>query len=116
VINVSDRRVVDVTLGWRYFATVNVTESAVDVNSKMHRAGLVTVSRSGSSNCDAELRTAGVTGARRFVQTWIRPVFIGVTSPVGHFHHKSTSRSMGARPTQNNWTIDGATTWTAVPT
>jgi hypothetical protein len=110
VLNVNDRRVVDVTLSVGSNAqTINVTEAAEAIN-------LENATASGLMTGNEVRELSNVT--RNYEQlVSLQPgissnlasdqLFIGVSNPVGTSNQINFSIN-GNRPTQNNWTIDGA--------
>jgi hypothetical protein len=110
VLNVNDRRVVDVEMKVGGTAdTVNVQESTVQVN-------LDTPSSEGLIN-GTQIRELSVL-SRNFVQlVALQPgvttdmatdqLFVGASNPTGFSNQINVSVN-GNRPTQNNWLIDGA--------
>ncbi|HEY1272922.1 MAG TPA: TonB-dependent receptor [Terriglobales bacterium] len=110
VINVNDRRVIDIPLKvGANSQTVNVTDAAAPINVETATAsGLMT---------GTEIRELGSV-TRNYEQfVGLQPgiasnlasdqLFIGVSNPVGTSNQINFSIN-GSRPTQNNWTIDGA--------
>jgi hypothetical protein len=110
VLNVNDHRIVDIDLqvgGANETVTVHESEAAVDLETS-EVSGLV------NGTQVRELALA----SRNFAQLLIlQPgvstalssdqMFVGVTSPTGLSNQMNYSVN-GARPTQNNWMIDGA--------
>jgi len=110
VLNVNDHKIVDVTLEVGSVAdTVTVQESPVTVDlATSEAAGLV----SGTQIREQALATRnftqlvilqpGVTSALASDQ-----LFVGVSNPTGQSNQINFSVN-GTRPTQQNWTVDGA--------
>lgn len=110
VLNVSDRRVIDVTL------TVGVNTQTVDVTEAAEPINLETATASGLMTGNEVRELGNVT--RNYEQlVSLQPgvasslasdqLFVGVSNPVGTSNQINFSIN-GNRPTQNNWTIDGA--------
>jgi len=110
VLNVSDRRVVDISLTVGGNAqTVSVTEAAEPVNVETATAsGLMTgteIRELGNVTRNYEQLVALQPGIASSLAS--DQLFIGVSNPVGTSNQINFSIN-GSRPTQNNWTIDGA--------
>ena len=110
VLNVSDRRVIDVTL------TVGGNTQTVDVTEAAEAINLETATASGLMTGNEVRELGNVT--RNYEQlVSLQPgvasslasdqLFVGVSNPVGTSNQINFSIN-GNRPTQNNWTIDGA--------
>ena len=110
VLNVSDRRVIDVTL------TVGGNTQTVDVTVAAEAINLETATASGLMTGNEVRELGNVT--RNYEQlVSLQPgvasslasdqLFVGVSNPVGTSNQINFSIN-GNRPTQNNWTIDGA--------
>lgn len=110
VLNVNDHRIVDAQLqvgGASETVTVQESQVAIDLGTS-EAAGLIT---------GTEIREEGLV-TRNFTQLMVlQPgvssafasdqMFVGVSNPTGSSNQINLSVN-GARPTQNNWTIDGA--------
>jgi hypothetical protein len=110
VINVNDRRVVDVSL------QVGTTSQTVDVTSAPTPVDLETAAASGLVT-GTQIRETGILTRNYEQLVSLVPgissnlasdqLFIGVSNPTGTSNQINFSIN-GNRPTQNNWTIDGA--------
>jgi len=110
VLNVNDHRIVDAQLqvgGASETVTVQESQVAIDLGTS-ESAGLIT---------GTEIREQAL-ATRNFTQLLVlQPgvssalasdqMFVGVTNPTGTSNQINLSVN-GTRPTQNNWTIDGA--------
>ncbi|HYU47029.1 MAG TPA: carboxypeptidase-like regulatory domain-containing protein, partial [Terriglobales bacterium] len=110
VINVNDRRVVDVSL------QVGPTSQTVEVTSAPTPVDLETAAASGLVT-GTQIRETGILTRNYEQLVSLVPgissnlasdqLFIGVSNPTGTSNQINFSIN-GNRPTQNNWTIDGA--------
>src|SRR5215469_5304276 len=110
VLNVNDRRVIDVTLA------VGANTQTVDVVAASEAINLETATASGLMTGN-EIRELGNVTRNYEQLVSLQPgissnlasdqLFIGVSNPVGTSNQINFSIN-GNRPTQNNWTIDGA--------
>jgi hypothetical protein len=110
VLDVSERRVVDISL------TVGVTTQTVSVTEAPEPIDLETATASGVMTGN-EIRELGNVTRNYEQLVVLQPgiesslasdqLFIGVSNPVGTSNQINFSVN-GNRPTQNNWTIDGA--------
>jgi hypothetical protein len=110
VLNVNDRRVIDITL------VVGANTQTVDVTEAAEAINLETATASGLMTGN-EIRELGNVTRNYEQLVSLQPgissnlasdqLFIGVSNPVGTSNQINFSIN-GNRPTQNNWTIDGA--------